>query len=100
MEQEHQVKSDAVIVPLPFFQMLMRCYYAGGPRDGDTPSPRSILRRQAEDQGAPPTATPLSDEGVELSHTPESSPFVVGRVMPAGHMARGWAAKKEQASSD
>jgi len=36
MHQEYDNK-NSVVVPLAFFDKLMRCYYGTGPRDGDPP---------------------------------------------------------------
>ena len=78
--QEYEHK-NCVVVPLAFFDKLMRCYYGTGPRDGNP-----------EYQLAP--QNPSTEVISEISKLKD---ITIGTETPQGYEPRGIAAEKLKA---
>ncbi len=78
--QEYEHK-NSVVVPLAFFDKLMRCYYGTGPRDGDP-------QYQFTPENSHTEVIP------EISNLKETT---IGTEMPPGFIPRGIAAEKIKA---
>jgi len=78
--QEYEPK-NSVVVPLAFFDKLMRCYYGTGPRDGEP-------QYQVVPESA---ATEVITEMSDLKDT------TIGMMAPKGYQAKGVAEKKLKA---
>ena len=78
--QEYEHK-NSVVVPLGFFDKLMRCYYGTGPRDGE--KPYQVVPENPTTQVIP--------EISELKNT------TIGIDTPKGYKAKGIAEKKLKA---
>ena len=78
--QEYEHK-NCVVVPLPFFDKLMRCYYGTGPRDGN---PEFQITPQNKSTEMVPEISRLQNMTIE-SNTPK------------GYEPRGIAAEKLKA---
>ena len=72
---------NSVVVPLAFFDKLMRCYYGNGPRDGD---PQYHLAPKNPSTEVIPEISELKD-------------ITMKTVTPSGFEARGFAAEKLKA---
>jgi hypothetical protein len=78
--QEYEHK-NSVVVPLAFFDKLMRCYYGTGPRDGE--QPYQIVPENPTTQVIP--------EISELKNT------TIGMETPKGYKPKGVAERKLKA---
>jgi len=78
--QEYEQK-NCVVVPLAFFDKLMRCYYGTGPRDGD---PEYQLVPENRTTEVIPEISKLKDITIETE-------------TPRGYKPRGIAAEKLKA---
>jgi hypothetical protein len=78
--QEYEHK-NSVVVPLAFFDKLMRCYYGNGPRDGSPP-----------EQFIP--QNPSTELITEISQLKDTT---IRKVTPDGYEPRGVAAEKLKA---
>jgi hypothetical protein len=81
-QQEYDHK-NSVVVPLAFFDKLMRCYYGTGPRDGE---------QQYQVVPENPT-TQVIPEISELKNT------TIGMEAPKGYKAKGIAERKLKAKN-
>ena len=77
-ESEHK---NSVVVPLAFFDKLMRCYYGTGPRDGD---PQYQFAPENPSTELVPDISKLKDTTIEIN-------------TPLGFEPRGIAAEKLKA---
>lgn len=78
--QEYEHK-NCVVVPLAFFDKLMRCYYGTGPRDGD---PQYQFTPENPSSEVIPDISALKD-------------ITIAMEGPKGYEARGVAAEKLKA---
>jgi hypothetical protein len=72
--------ANVVMVPLPYFHRLMRCYYGEGPRDGEEPA--GYVQAEPESPG--------THKGVALDET------VLARIFQSDMKPRGAAARKRR----
>jgi hypothetical protein len=79
-QQEYEVKNN-VVVPLAFFDKLMRCYYGTGPRDGD---PQYQFTPENPSSEVIPDISKLKNTTIEM-------------MAPTGFEPRGIAAEKLKA---
>ena len=80
--QEYEHK-NSVVVPLAFFDKLMKCYYGMGPRDGE--NPYQVVPQNPSTEIIP-----------EISNLKETT---IGTDMPPGFVPRGIAADKIKAKN-
>ena len=81
IEQQNSEHKNCVVVPLAFFDKLMRCYYGQGPRDGE---PQYQL-------------TPKNPSSEVIPEISELKDITMKAVTPKGYEPRGIAAEKLKA---
>lgn len=75
----------SAVVPLPFLDKLLKCYYGAGPRDGENEF-LPQFSKGVEVQG--PQAPQVPTEDIDLRET------FIKTAMPEGYIPRGAAKRK------